>query len=172
MLKIRHSIGRASHVDYSTFDERPIECRKSDIRRRALRMSNIRHSKKGSSGVEYSTFEEGCFGCRIFDIRLTADRMSKIRHPKKGASDIEYSTEANIGSKIESFCTPLIHMVSTATFEGQWSFDEIFHYIFAHLGLYSVDKDTNHLFEFFYWLRSISIKPIFLITPKKKVQIC
>ena len=50
---------------YSTFDGRPIECRKSD---------------------------EGCFGCRIFALRRTADRMSKIRHPKKGASDVEYLT--------------------------------------------------------------------------------
>ena len=47
ILKIRHSIGRASDVDYSTFNGRPIECRKSDIRRRALRMSNIRHSTDG-----------------------------------------------------------------------------------------------------------------------------
>ena len=34
----------ASDVEYPTFEGRPIECRTSDIRRRALRMSNIRHS--------------------------------------------------------------------------------------------------------------------------------
>ena len=34
--------GRTSDVEYSRFDEWPIECRKSDIRRRALWMSNIR----------------------------------------------------------------------------------------------------------------------------------
>ena len=50
MLEIRHSIGRASDVDYSTFDGRPFECRKYDIRRTALRMSNIRHSTEANIG--------------------------------------------------------------------------------------------------------------------------
>ena len=60
----------ASDVEYSTFDGQPIECRKSDIRRRVLRMSNIRHSTDGRSNVENPTSEEGCFEFRIFDIRL------------------------------------------------------------------------------------------------------
>ena len=54
---------------YSTVDGRAIECRKSDIRRRALRMSNIRHStmrpiesKKSdptnkANQIEFSTFD-------------------------------------------------------------------------------------------------------------------
>ena len=40
MSKIRHPKKGASDVEYSTLDERLNECRKSDIRRRALRMSN------------------------------------------------------------------------------------------------------------------------------------
>ena len=72
--------GRTSDVEYSTFDEWPIECRKSDIRRRALLMSNIRHSKDGRSYVENPTSEEGRFGCQIFDIRRRVLRMSNIRH--------------------------------------------------------------------------------------------
>ena len=59
----------ASDAEYSTFDGRPIECRKSDIRRRALQMSNIRHStmrpiesKKSdptnkANRIEFSTFD-------------------------------------------------------------------------------------------------------------------
>ena len=91
----------ASDVEYSTFDGRPIECRKSDIRRRALRMWNVRHSTDGRSNVENPTSEEGRFGCRIFDIRQTANRMSKMRHPKKGASNVEYSTFDYAADRIE-----------------------------------------------------------------------
>ena len=59
----------ASDVEYSRFDGQLIECRKSDIRRRALRMSNIRHStmqpiesKKSdptnkANRIEFSTFD-------------------------------------------------------------------------------------------------------------------
>ena len=39
-------------------------------------------------------------------------------------------------------------MALAATFAGSCSFDEIFHYIFAHLGLYFVDNGTNLPFEF------------------------
>ena len=63
----------------------------------------------------------------------------------------------------------IIYMTSTATFAGLCSFDEIFYYIFAHLGLYFVDNVTNILFEFLNWLRGISINLIFYVTPKKKV---
>ena len=63
----------------------------------------------------------------------------------------------------------IIHMASTATFAGPRSFDKIFHYIFAHLGLRFVDNGTNLLFEFLNWLRSINISLIFDVTPKKKV---
>ena len=45
------SDGRASDVEYSTFEGRPIEYRKSDIRRSALRVSNIRHSTKAKIGL-------------------------------------------------------------------------------------------------------------------------
>ena len=48
----------------------------------------------------------------------------------------------------------MIDMTSTFTFPGPCSFDEIFHYIFAHLGLYFVDNGTNLLFEFLNWLTS------------------
>ena len=37
----------------------------------------------------------------------------------------------------------IIHMASTATFAGLCSFAEIFHYIFAHLGLCFVDNETK-----------------------------
>ena len=59
----------ASDVEYPTFDGRLIGCRKSDIRKRALRMSNIRHwtmrpieSKKSdptnkANRIEFSTFD-------------------------------------------------------------------------------------------------------------------
>ena len=73
-------------------------CRIFDIRRTADRMSKIRHLKKGASDVEYTTFDGRLIKCRIFDIRNTLLWMSNIRH----------STEANIGSEIESFCTPLL----------------------------------------------------------------
>ena len=49
----------------------------------------------------------------------------------------------------------IIHMASTVTFVGPCSFDRIFHYIFAHLGLYFADNGTNLPFEFLNWLRSI-----------------
>ena len=52
--------GRTSNVENLTseegrfgcriFDGRPIECRKSDIRRRVFRMSNIRHSTEANIG--------------------------------------------------------------------------------------------------------------------------
>ena len=42
----------------------------------------------------------------------------------------------------------MIHMASTATFAGPCSFDEIFHYIGPHLGLYFADNGTNLLFVF------------------------
>ena len=64
-----HPKKRASDVEYSILDGRPIECRKSEIRRSALRMSNIRYSTDGRSNVENPTSEEARFGCRIFDIR-------------------------------------------------------------------------------------------------------
>ena len=64
----------------------------------------------------------------------------------------------------------IIDMASTAMFAGPCSFDEIFHYILAHLELYFVDSGTNLLFELLNWLRSISINLIFHVTPKKKVQ--
>ena len=75
-LQIRHSIERASDVDYSTFDGRtsdveyspsdgrPIECRKSDIRRRALRMSNIRHSTEANIGSKIGSNLFAHFYCR------------------------------------------------------------------------------------------------------------
>ena len=66
----------------------------------------------------------------------------------------------------------IIYMASTATFAGPCSIHEIFHNIFAHLGLYFVDNGTNLLVEFLKWLRSISINLIFHITPNKKVQRC
>ena len=53
MLKICLSIGRASDVDYSTFEGR-------------------------TSDVECPTFEEGCFGCRIFDVRRRVHFLDKI----------------------------------------------------------------------------------------------
>ena len=59
-------------------------------------------------------------------------------------------------------------MSSTATFAGACSFYKVYHCIFAHLGLYSVDNGTNLLLEFLNWLRSISIKLILHVTPKKK----
>ena len=123
MLKIRHSIKLQMSIirqstdalrmsNISTFDRRPIECRKSDIRRRALQMSNIRHSTDSRLNVENPTSEEGCFGCRIFDIRRAANRMLKIRHPKKGASNVQYSTfdggQYRFENRIESFCIPLM----------------------------------------------------------------
>ena len=56
MSDFRHSIGRASDVEYSTFDWWPIECQK------------------------YPTFDRtrfgSGFGCRIFDIRL-CDRSNR-----------------------------------------------------------------------------------------------
>ena len=70
MSKIRHPKKGASDVKYSTFDERLIDCRKSEIRRRVLRMSNIRHSTDSWSNVENPTSEELRFECRKFDIRL------------------------------------------------------------------------------------------------------
>ena len=70
----------ASDVEYSTFDGRPNECRKSDIRRRVLWMSNIRHSTDCRWNVENPTSEEGRFECRIFNIRRGVFRMSNIRH--------------------------------------------------------------------------------------------
>ena len=66
----------------------------------------------------------------------------------------------------------IIHMTSTAAFAGPFSFDQIFHYIFAHLVLYFVDNGTNLLFEFLNWLRSISVDLIFDVTPKKEVYRC
>ena len=42
----------------------------------------------------------------------------------------------------------IIYMASMATFSGLCSFHKIFHYIFAHFGLYLVDNGTNLLFEF------------------------
>ena len=60
-----------------------------------------------------------------------------------------------------------IHMASTATFAGPCSFHKIFHYIFAHLGLYFVDNGANLFFEYLNWLRSISINPTFHVTSKK-----
>ena len=62
----------------------------------------------------------------------------------------------------------IIHMASTATFTRPCSFNEIFHYIFIHLGLYFANDGTNLLFEILNWLRSISINLIFHVTPKKK----
>ena len=63
----------------------------------------------------------------------------------------------------------IIYMASTAMFAEPCPFDEIFHYIFAHLGFYFVDKDTNLLFEFLNWLGSISVNLIIQVIPKKKV---
>ena len=39
----------------------------------------------------------------------------------------------------------IIHVASAARFAGPCSFDEIFHYIFAHLELYFVDKGTDFM---------------------------
>ena len=66
-----------SDVEYSTFDGRLIECRKSDIRRRALPMSNIRHSMESWSNVQNLTSEEGRFECRIFDIHMRPNESKK-----------------------------------------------------------------------------------------------
>ena len=44
-------------------------------------------------------------------------------------------------------------MASTTTFAEPYSFYEIFHNIFAHLGLYFVYNGTNLLFELLNWLR-------------------
>ena len=67
LLRIRHSIGRASDVEYSTFDGRLIESKKTQIRESAHRMSDIRHSTDGRSNrknliqqirrIEFATFE-------------------------------------------------------------------------------------------------------------------
>ena len=62
----------------------------------------------------------------------------------------------------------IIHMASTATFAGSFSFDEIF----AHLELYFADNGTNLLFEFLNLLRSSSVNLIFYVTPKKKIWRC
>ena len=59
MLKIYHSIGRASDVDYSTSEEGRFGRRIFVIRRRVLWMSTIRHSTGGWSNVKYSTFDGG-----------------------------------------------------------------------------------------------------------------
>ena len=56
----------------------------------------------------------------------------------------------------------IMHVASAARFARPCSFDGIFHYIFAHLGLYFVDKRTDFLLEFSNWLRSISINLIFI----------
>ena len=89
MSKIRHPKKSASDVEYSTFDGRLIECRKSDIRRRALRMSNIRHSTDGWSNVEYSTFNGGQYRIEnriesvctpLFETKLV---FSKFKKPLK-----------------------------------------------------------------------------------------
>ena len=63
----------------------------------------------------------------------------------------------------------IIHMASTATFAEPYSFGEIFHYIFANLGLYLVDNDTNLFFKFLNWRKNISINLIFHVTLNKKV---
>ena len=73
-LQLRHSIGRASDVDYSTFDGRTSDAEYSTFDGRPIE-SIKSDPKKGASNVECSTSEEGCFGCRIFDIRRTANRM-------------------------------------------------------------------------------------------------
>ena len=95
MSNIRHSIGRPSNVEYSTSEALFFGFFRFD--RPYSRMSNIQHPKHPSSDVVFSTFDQPSVECRIFDIRNTLLRKSNIRH----------STEANIGSKIESFSTPL-----------------------------------------------------------------
>ena len=67
-LKVANNILRLSNVqypnwgtsvvEYSIFDGRSIESKKSDIRRRALRMSNIRHSTDGRSNRKNPTSEK------------------------------------------------------------------------------------------------------------------
>ena len=98
-LQIRHSIGRASDVDYSTFDGRTSDVEYSTFDYEADRIEKIRS-------------EEGCFECRIFDIRRADDRMSNILHPKHPSSDVEYSTldggQYRIENRIESFYAPLV----------------------------------------------------------------
>ena len=62
-------------------------------------------------------------------------------------------------------------MASTATFAGPCSYDEIFHYILAHLGLYFIDNGINLFFEFLNWLRSIHVNFIYHVTPKKSLEV-
>ena len=78
------------NVRVSNLDTLLIECRKSDIRRGELRMSNMRHSTDGWSKVENPTSEEARFGCRIFGIRRTADRIEKS-DPTNKANRIEFA---------------------------------------------------------------------------------
>ena len=109
MSNIRHPKKGVSDVEYSTFEGRLIECRKSDIRRWVLRMSNIRHStirpleskksdpKKVASNVEYSTFDERLIECRIFDIRLCgrSNRKNPIRQIRRIESNLRHSIRQN-----------------------------------------------------------------------------
>ena len=94
---VRYPNWGASDVEYSTFDGRLFECRKSDIRRRVLRMSNIRHSTNGWSNVENPTSEEGYFECRIFDIRLCgrSNRKNPIQQIRRIELNLRHSIRQN-----------------------------------------------------------------------------
>ena len=123
-LQIRHSIGRASDVDYSTFDGRTSDVEYSTFDGRPIE-SKKSDPKKDVSDVKYSTFVGRLIECRKSDIRRRALRMSNIRHstmrpielkksdPKEGALNVEYSTFDGglyrIENRIESFCTPLMY---------------------------------------------------------------
>ena len=79
ILKIWHSIRRASDVEYSTFDGRISDVKYSTIRLMADRMSKIRHSIGRGSDVEYSTFDGRPIECRKSDIWSASDRIGSDR---------------------------------------------------------------------------------------------
>ena len=108
-LNVQYPNWGASDVEYSTFDGRLFECRKSDIRRTADRMSKIRHPKKGASDVEYSTLDKRLFECRKSDIRRRALRMSNIRHSTMRPFESKKSDPTSKANRISDIRSDRMH---------------------------------------------------------------